>query len=563
MPSRDRWQSALAQLQATGFPNPTGLPYISAQVTIGHLDGNTSSTITNHGWLTAEGAFIGWNGLRYRPQSPTMPADLQRDLESLANTFSSTFTLRTCLSEEESLGVGIPLSWLALALLALAGLEERIPLSPLLPETQLPLSWQWAHYDRAIGAHRGGRDQQVADDCQWLLEHYPEGPFAKNAQWLLTDAQRRLQNVPTDLPPWIAVLEDIDISQGGQSGVVLKPVKDHRVQALIDRGVEVVPDILHCLEHDRRLTRAVAYSRNFNPDRTLIWVSTVAFDALPHLLYPYAGIALEDDPAERALAIARDWQAPSYLEVARRWYAEHLECPADARCVALLTDPDVPYERRLDAARWLVTPKGILSGTNFMIARLGPAPLRGERYQGDAQVTQGFWQGWESAPENDKVEWLIYLQLWNPELAIDEIRAHLERVPQGSPQAQDLLHLRLRAGDTLVAERFWEWLLSISPAEVLPSRILTVFNYPLTGLLAERAEWLFTSSESPWQLEKLDPALFTPEWLHKWPLHCPAFHAAYARLPHLSLVHDPMPPLAWESIPTLIMHYREMPGRAR
>jgi hypothetical protein len=210
-----------------GMPDPRGLEYVRARVTVGELWSGAAHSVDARGWLFREPDntpwFLGWNGNLYTPESPIAPADLAADLSALTAAASDASDTahhrRFARSRGGEAGSLTPSLDDPLTHSMLLRLGQR-PASALDPQqasfSAVIAAYQWALFDRAVCAHMRGDDlttlrvstrlmavraahaqrrasQAVGDAA---AAEPDDTAFAQSAGRLRADARRRIINGP-------------------------------------------------------------------------------------------------------------------------------------------------------------------------------------------------------------------------------------------------------------------------------------------------------------------------------------------------------------------------------
>lgn len=192
------------------------------------------------------------------------------------------------------------------------------------PYLMLASEWLWALFDRAICAHMREDDKLALLSAELLffagdgvekeakqrgfnfhrLYQYKNSephffPFLEQVPPLLTDQERRakqpqrqqaltvgLENYPNQqerISALIQDLEEVAVLQNGQPGYPHLR-QDPITQALIAEREAAIEPLLMCLANDTRLTRSVAYFRDFVQDRFILGVHEAAYVAISAIL---------------------------------------------------------------------------------------------------------------------------------------------------------------------------------------------------------------------------------------------------------------------------------------
>ncbi|HXC99140.1 MAG TPA: hypothetical protein VN048_07350, partial [Verrucomicrobiae bacterium] len=272
------------------------------------------------------------------------------------------------------------------------------------PYLELAQDWAWAQFDHVICAHMRGDVALALAGSRKLAELQPrieseaerrgfahpgyndsskhDKPalylnFLAQLPQLLADLERRanepakmnvaigsITNISDRSQRIAALIDDLDQVQAlqlSQPGMVM-PEEDPIVQALIKEGDGAVEPLMDCLEHDKRLTRSVGYSRNFHRDRVVISVASAARAALREILQ----VQFRDVTEFRAY-----WNNYKGLSLEDRWYST-------------LADDSAGAGQWLQAARNIMQPAnivGVPGSGHYITVPLEPgkkAGIRGE-----------------------------------------------------------------------------------------------------------------------------------------------------------------------------------------
>ena len=128
----------------------------------------------------------------------------------------------------------------------------------------------------------------------------------------------------------LEVVNETQMTQPGGISLARSPV----IQALVNEGDAAVEPLLKCLANDQRLTRSVAFGRDFQPNRTFITVEWAAFETLQAILKTRAFGPLTERGSLRSLprpdnetrqAFVKEirdfWNRTKTLSDAERWYS--------------------------------------------------------------------------------------------------------------------------------------------------------------------------------------------------------------------------------------------------
>jgi hypothetical protein len=446
-----------------------------------------------------------------------------------------------------------------------AQLERRRPESEVAqletydPYLELAEDWAWAQFDCILCAHMRGDVALALTGARKLAEVQPkieseaerrgfrhpgysdslkhEKPrpylyFLDQLPQLLTDLERRARepktasiidtgrtNIPDASKRIAALIADLDMVQArqwGQPGMVI-PEEDPIVHALIQEGDKAVEPLLDCLESDKRLTRSVGFSRDFQRNRVVISVASAARAALQQLLQ----VQFRSAPEFRAY-----WRANKGTKLEDRWYAT-------------LKDDSASIGEWLQAARNIVQPDsiiGVAGSGHYMEKPVEPGQkpkMRGEvlrskqnpsvsellvkRAEGSAAQASKLDQFMGVEALRNGCEFVALLSAWDPTAsAVPAARSMMSRAIQlfadpnsfimssGHDLARYIPRLtlaRVSGGDTNAVAEYAAWIRS-AEAQKLDTYVLEAFEplwrYPKEPALAPVGDWLFNDPASPW-----------------------------------------------------------------
>lgn len=234
------------------------------------------------------------------------------------------------------------------------------------PIKDLRDSLAWMGYAQCVHAYMVRADDEALAAGQWLRDRYPnEAAKYEQAATILAEikrrrARRRLDTVRETPPPgltqmpvprrieWlINSLDEVDARQWSQPGGI-DLASDWRVAALIAVGEPAVPALLDTLEHDRRLTRAVHFWRDFGRHRTVLSVGEAALSALMSILRVQAFEPV--GTGDSFTATPRD-RSKKTVKKLREYWKSYGDDPFEIRMMRVLTDPKTKSEARQEAAR--------------------------------------------------------------------------------------------------------------------------------------------------------------------------------------------------------------------
>lgn len=328
--------NAVKFLHEHGLGDPRGGDYCRAQVRVGNIWSGGGPPVETKGWLLKDGKFVAWNGLVYRPDKVVAKLDLDKDLRPASEPTKKPQMFGRQVGE--TVGLDEPRSSIGCGLLLLIGKAKEA--QSFLPDMSrqsrgLVIStlqqYLSARFDRALAAHMRGDDKLALFDSTSLKTNWPafekfaeayapkpfnggfQSPtpaentpkavfeFLRPINDLATDSEQRLKTGPVPkldlaaikkltqeerVKKLIAGLNEITPRQMGQPGGV-SPTEDPIAAALVDEGTKAVPALLDCMEHDRRLTRAVSFGRDFFPYRNLITVRSAAVSIFQDIYQAY------------------------------------------------------------------------------------------------------------------------------------------------------------------------------------------------------------------------------------------------------------------------------------
>lgn len=448
----------------------------------------------------------------------------------------------------------------------LMGLQQsRLNLSPAQmdnpafydPYVELANDWAWSLYDHVLSAHMRGDvttalaaarqlnqlQAQVENEAKRRniphLDSY-SSPDRKNLPYLdflerfpalLTDLERRFQQPATNgltgiaalnltdpqqrIAGLIAGMDQIQERQLSQPGIV-QPQESAIGQALIKAGEAAVEPLLECMEKDKRMTRSVGYSRDFQRNRVVISVSRAACMTLQQILR----VDFNTAPEMRAY-----WSQNKGLKPEERWYQ------------ALQNDA-VGTEQWVQAAASIVQPDnetGVPHGGYRQMTQLpaGQEPqFRGEslrRKQGPS-VTELLVKRAEElvtkATKTDQsmavdelrgaYELTLFLAQWEPKAAAAPARKAMHRAIELSSDKNTFImssgeylaryiakwtQMRLADSDTAALAEYTAWLKTINPSKYgrdILEILEPVWSNPKAPEVTAAGEWLFADDKSPW-----------------------------------------------------------------
>lgn len=157
-----------------GMPDPRGLEYVRARVTVGELWSGAGQSVEAEGWLyrgpDQRPWFLGWNGTLYEPDAILGPADLDAmvaafttrvDRDAAVDPALGAHMARFHRARTGEAGALVPdaLDALTHVLMARLGHRAARPLDPQFTAFEsVVAAWQWALFDRAVCAHMRGDD---------------------------------------------------------------------------------------------------------------------------------------------------------------------------------------------------------------------------------------------------------------------------------------------------------------------------------------------------------------------------------------------------------------------
>jgi hypothetical protein len=234
-----------------------------------------------------------------------------------------------------------------------------------LQATRDGLAW-WA-YSGLVHAYMVRADEEAQGHGERLLRFYADEMVEDypQATAIMKDLERRKKKgtfnkpAPVDLPGdfaewdvkkrvafWINRLDEVDARQLSQPGNVELAV-DSRVEALVALGDAAVPDLIGVIETDERLTRSVAFLRDFHRGRTVLGVREAALAATLAILKVRAvapRLTGDDFTPSRAEGAAR------IAEELRAYWKIYGRLPFEERMMKVLTNPKASSAAALEAA---------------------------------------------------------------------------------------------------------------------------------------------------------------------------------------------------------------------
>jgi hypothetical protein len=453
------------------------------------------------------------------------------------------------------------------------------------PYLLLASDWAWNLFDRTINAHIRGDEPLALATAKVLAQVQPgieaeathrklvrptsyassrrenEPPylyFLGGLPQLLADLERRAREGPRRDPavrPWTniastsertaALIRDLDLvaaRQMGQPGWVIFN-QDPVVDALIREGDPAVEPLLDCLETDKRLTRSVGFSRDFQRNRSVAPVTSPARTAL---------LAILQANFNNAAEMRAYWQKYKHLKLEERWYQ-------------ILKDDSAGMARWLEAASLITQPTNRWRQPGTGLSVEWPAPtnapvaLRGAvlRAETNPSVTELLTRrATEIAATNLAAYDLraagtlgMNLAAWDAPAALPVLRILTERCevaleyyggsgsvpfpnsPAWGPLLAKLLITRANAGDRgeISTAAFAAWLPTSKPEFGSPQAeiLAPLWRFPADTNLQMAAEEMFSNTNSAWSKWPWNSGLFNP--LESELVSVPAFRRLLAR----------------------------------
>ncbi len=582
--------SAAQALFSLGLADPRGGEYREITVVVGSVWGE-SGPVQTHGWVlpgeSAQRFAVCWNGLVYPLVNVGAPADLAADIQNI-RLHSGAVPEAAALSQSPSLALG---ACLLLRLGNAAGAEKVWAATKLEagadPFVTLASNWAWALFDRSVCAHMRGDDRLALLGARQLsvlrpkLESLAEErggrrdfvAFLAPLPRLLADQERRAASPNAALlspkasnsariAALIRRLEEVRARQWGQPGGVSLN-DDPIVQELVAQGEIAVGPLLQTLETDTRLTRSVAFRRDFFMHRHVIEVPEAAYAAVTAILRNYSFGSASDliaGPQKKAALIARlrdYWATYKKVKPEVRWFATLAN---DKAAAAQWLQAAQNIAQRKDVERrgnWLMVPArtGVKTGlrgeelrarkkpsvSELMAKRVEEISLRAEKAE-----KSGVSDDFALDPANEIAECLA---AWDLKAALPVLRRQFARGAKFTAARKidggnwgefagflsRATVLRAKGGDGSALADYAAWIASVTPAATFANT--TVFEplwlYPRDEKLANVAESLFNGPKSPWNplVSRAGPTLSQKIDLISSPLLAvPAFRRQIARL---------------------------------
>ncbi len=393
------------------------------------------------------------------------------------------------------------------------------------PYLQMATEWTWALFDRAVCRHMRADDRMALASVESLAVIQPRVeaaakargfaerrtssgkgvapylPFLEKVDALLTDQRRRSRADRTkvgakksDTIAKIAELEEIGARQGSQPGGVSLNLNP-RVEALAKLGADVVAPLLDCLEHDRRLTRSVSFSRDFHYDRHILGVDEAAYEALCAIFETRTiggnsawYILREGDARSRQALVAElriYWNNYQNESLINRWYR-------------VLMDDRAGQEQWLEVGEKIVKRDGAINGQSLRMAgealRSRQSPSVSELF---AKRTPTMRAGFH-APDM-----ALAFAKWDLSAAIPTLRAEITRCQRQHQfrKVGMLVTASVEAGDKNVLDEYAFWLRNQEPRQVLEwdlEALGPMWRYRKHLAVDSTARWMFRSAESKW-----------------------------------------------------------------
>lgn len=466
------------------------------------------------------------------------------------------------------------------------------------PYLHLATLWAGAAYERAVCAHMRGDDRLTLADAELLSRAtplmeaeaakrgyrqfpnggiYPSGslylPFLKKLSVLQQDAARRVaeparppldmvalkkQEQTERIAQLIRRLDEVDVRQWGQPGEVNLDI--HPVcEALIAEGAAAVEPLLRVIQQDNRLTRSVAFGRDFFRERYLLSVKGAAFACFLRITDATELVAGSGMPSA---VVLRDWWTKNKNKTrASRWF-EVLASdgppmkPAPPLRNETRAEYDAWQREKRDRAHqnralWEDAAKRIMEradvqhsgqGTTIIRQPLGAQsiPIKGEelRVRRNPSVSDLLQKRALQLSEPEQGKWgfdyttgatlALILYEWEPHdgQTLPTLQKVMQRCidfqnKEPKTNSSDQYHMgeliarltlaRVRLGDEQAAEEYGAWLQTVSPRYLgfgSRSALLALWREPKNPALERVGNRLFQTAETaptPWNQLLVDP----------------------------------------------------------
>lgn len=595
--------SATKVLYEQGFADPRGCEYREIEVATGNSWSRDGGGVATRGWVLPQNEMsdqtfaICWNGLVYPTVSIGESAEVSADIQAILKAdqlgrkehaekypdreFSRWYRIATAEMHLVSHKMLHPLKVILLLRLGEVGLAEKLWSASRIGQGQivdqeidpyltLASYWTWAQFNRAICAHMQGDDRLALQSAKELVpiwnsvektatdrgyKHQQIGTeiqefhlgFLEPIQLLLEDQKRRDQERQTArktrpssrVAELIEKLEDVRARQWSQPGWVSLNL-DATVQALIAEGDDAVEPLLECLKHDERLTRSVAFHRDFFPERHLITVQEAAHSALEGILKTsfnrgapdsrYLSVANSDDRKLIAIRIEKHWQKFKDTPIEERWYntLQNSDAPPDQWAQAAKN-----ISKAMRNSRSVGNPpkEGDWKIYRHRHGKDAPPQCVGEvlREKRDPSVTKLMIRRIDDLSHLDiqasnisqKLESIqqiaLALDKWDSDAAAPVLEELLMTYVDWYQQIKDRSHRSNRRGrlakfigevatllgrsNSSALEKYADWIRTTDPKSLnsdVRYAFTPLWRFPEDQNIADAAEWMFNSDDSPW-----------------------------------------------------------------
>lgn len=381
-------------------------------------------------------------------------------------------------------------------------------------------------YDRPARQARPGKVVPYIDFVNQLPEFLADQE-RRGRERADADAARRDRNKVANL---IRALDQVDVRQWGQPGAVVLG-QSPTIKDLIAEGDAAVEPLIAAFRSDNRLTRSVAFHRDFTRQRTILRVDQAIFTALTGILkttnFAPPGPAETDAalPTRKALAdeIQAYWEKNRAVPLVERWYRT-------------LADDQAGGKAWLEAAGSIIRPENvrlIAGGGAFTVTEASPLArgerpvMRGEALRRGHEPTVAALMALRvetmlKTPEGQRFEMMDSCRMatmlleWDPAAALPTLR-DLTRICRDRYAVPAVSHTwerqnlalsivrftlaRDRGGDADAIREYADWVKATRP-EFLEEKAVQVLapllDRPDEPTLASAAAWLFGDPQSHW-----------------------------------------------------------------
>lgn len=561
-----------------GTADPRGCEYREVVVPFGSDAWGGFRRLNTHGWLlpwngehSPQFAIL-WNGVVSPVISVGPPASLKADGRQLVAYLiehKAIYENRPTVSDRKRLEfpqIFFPGSLhygVICALLLRSGetalaekvyhyaVERHMGTYPLSLQDNIPRFALWSLFSRALAAHMYGDDKLAlcyAEQYEPLLGE-DQSEFVAPARKLLAEQRRRTRKPPVpknNIDALILDLENVNARQYGQPGGVILG-EDQRVKALIAVGDPAVEPLLECLEHDRRLTRAVSFGRDFGPSRNIIPVAEAAYVALCGILQQsFSFVAPSGRNTEYRKELARQ---------IRGHYNRYKNMSVEDKWYHILQNDDEPVELQLQAAANICRKSNVKaiphSGSGLSVTVTDPhatsVQLTGEalRSKNHPSVSEllnrraaEYLPGDESAAASSRAfvnaqQMALYSAVWDLPKSLPALQqvsdAIYHELPNCESLQSDQLQLlvpltiqRAKAGDLAALRQYCEAMLA-HPGQILGKNgqnawggfLEPLYTFPEDATVIATAEKIFNTPGNAWgeYFEKFGDARRIQPWL--------------------------------------------------